>query len=358
MVRARWLTVTSTADSKVREAVQHIDALDGARQHADGQTRKAQRTNGTRRSAGYVRLGPPALKHKNPAEVGRPAPGYHRKLAKRRDTAISHPMRSEEVGDITAVAHQRFPRFQNRDVGHPDDFSESLEGNVHVPCAPVLHAVDRGLEYGSPRIGASPRGWATDRPKSCTGSVSRDQTTTLIVREAKPPPLTRAASLALAVRGWHAVERGTLPGGPSIARRKFEHLPPWEATSRAKFSREQAELMLEDGLAGRPSALGLTSSARPSSTGGQLQLKHPRRHGEDAPAELGKTTSSSSRSSTRDAATASLPPPLPRSPLPPSTLPSALSLSLPLPKRCRDLTVSPLLCRPEHAVWASPAERG
>jgi hypothetical protein len=45
--------------------------------------------------------------------------------------------------------------------------------------------------------------------------------------------------------------------------------------------------MVEDALAGRPSPLGLVSSARPSSTGGQQRWKHPLHVGESAPTELG-----------------------------------------------------------------------
>eukprot|EP01043_Picozoa_sp_COSAG02_P016764 COSAG02_NODE_744_length_17752_cov_56.794992_9_plen_406_part_00 len=304
--KSGWLTLTEVAaDDDVRKTVEHVTALEAVRDQAreDAATTpstalrnavivrapdqaqqvvfKKQRTMA--KAKGFAT---PALKHRNPTKVGRAAPVYHRSMAKRRDTTIRHPVDPHEVGEIGVLTHQRFQRFQQQHVGHPDAFFDGIVGTHRAPNIPVLHDGDRGLHYGSPRIGSRSYRALTDRPIP-RAKLPRDQPALVAVRTPQPPPLTRAASLALAVRGWHAVERGTLPGGPSVARRKFEHLPAWEKTSQAQFSREQAELMLEDSLAGNPSPLGLVSSARPSSTGGQQRLKHPLHVGEAAPTELG-----------------------------------------------------------------------
>lgn len=285
--KSGWLTITEvTGDENVRKASEHTSALEVVREEARNHAKRGSRVVFKKQRTIGTSLAPPAQKHRNPTKVGRRAPAFHRNMAKRRDATIRHPVDPNEVGEIALITHQRFPRFQHQHVGHPDAFFDDMVGTHRTPNTPALHDADRGLCYGSPRVGSRSYRSLTDRPSS-PGKLPRDQAALVAVRTPNPPPVTRAASLALAVRGWHAVERGTLPGGPSVARRKFEHLPAWEKTSQAQFSREQAEVMLQDSLAGRPSPLGLISSARPSSTGGQQRLKHPLHVGEAAPTELG-----------------------------------------------------------------------
>ena len=346
-----WVAIAQTADADVRATARHVDGLETVRSAADAEADQKssflgrvhpRRGKPGGRTAGFVRLGPPAKPHRNPSALGKPAPPCHRKLAKRRDATVAHPVPPMDFGDISVHTSKRFPRFHHRSVGHPDQFADSLGGNQRTPFAPVLHKGDRGLEYGSPRVGtASPRARAhrdglsedaqlralTERPRTSSGaeevsarsssarSSSRDQTV-IALSVPQPPRLDRASALALAVRGWHAVERGSLPGGPSgkstgqcldfgifsdgllvitVARRKFEHLPKWEQTKGAQFTREEALRMVEDGLAGRPSPLGLTSSARPSSTGGQERWKQLHHMGEVAPTELDRNMPSAVR---------------------------------------------------------------
>ena len=294
-----WVAIAQTADAEVRATSRHVDELETVRTSAEGDAKpftgiigRPGRLAGSGpavRTAGFIRLGPPALPHKNPRVVGLPAPAFHHKLAKRRDATVAHPVEPEDFGDIGQHTSRRFTRFHHRSfAGAHEELADSHCGGNHrtrTPCSPALHKGDRGLRYGSPRVGAGSRRSLTERPMSSTGAISRDQIV-IALPTPHPPPLNRATALALAVRGWHAVERGTLPTGPSVARRKFEHLPTWEKTERAQFTREEAMQMVEDGLAGRPSPLGLTSSARPSSTGGQETWKHHLHIGEVAPTEL------------------------------------------------------------------------
>ena len=279
--KSGWLTITETADQDVRATVQHIIGMEAVRKTAGGKKRRPLLEK--RLTARTQSLSTPKIT--KPLEVGRSAPAFHRKLAKRRETTIIHPVNPHDFGEIAAVTHQRFPRFQHKDVGHPETFFDSVVTH-RILNVPVLHDSDRGLHYGAPRVGSRSYRSLTDRATS-PGKLQREQAVLVVVPKPTPPPLSRNASLTLAVRGWHAVERGTLPGGPSVARRQFEHLPAWEKTSRAQFSREQATLMLEDALAGRPSPLGLVSSARPSLTGGQQRWKHPLHVGESGATELG-----------------------------------------------------------------------
>lgn len=280
--KSGWLTVTKTADPEVRKTAREDHGLDAVYRAVQFDPQSAAQAE--RRSTART-LAAPALKHKNPTEVGRPAPSYHSKLARRREATVRHPVDDREVGDIFCFTNRRFFRFQHRNVHHDELFDDD-NANHRTLNPPALHHADRGRDYGSPRIGSRSYRSLTDRPVS-RATLLQNQAAAVVVRKPKPPPLSRPTSLALAVRGWHAVERGTLPGGPSVARRKFEYLPAWEKTSAAQFSRDQAKLMLEDGLAGRPSPLGLVNSARPSATGSQQRVKHPLHVGEAAPTELG-----------------------------------------------------------------------
>ena len=219
--KSGWLTITKTADQDVRATAQHVAGMEAAREKAGGKKRRPLLER--RLTARTHALGTP--KTTKPLEVGRPAPAFHRKLAKRRETTLVHPANPHEVGEIAAVTHQRFLRFQHRDVGDPDQYLQDCLGNHRTPNVPVLHDGDRGLHYGAPRMGSRSYRSLTDRPISPGKLPAREQAALVAVPKPTPPPLTRNASLALAVRGWHAVERGTLPGGTSVARRKFEHLP-------------------------------------------------------------------------------------------------------------------------------------